>query len=83
MCYSLYLVHWPVTVVITTFFYQAGVRGFWPTLLIVAPIGIACSLASAWLFHVLVERRFLNSAAAVPSPTRAYPLPLPVSSATG
>jgi peptidoglycan/LPS O-acetylase OafA/YrhL len=66
MCYSLYLVHWPVTVVITTYFYRAGVRGVWPTLLIVAPLAIAASIVAAWLFHLAVERRFLNRPVAGP-----------------
>jgi peptidoglycan/LPS O-acetylase OafA/YrhL len=71
MCYSLYLVHWPVTLVITTAFYNAGVRGFWPTLLVVAPLAIAASIAASWLFHLAVERRFLNSPISRTEPDRA------------
>lgn len=63
MCYSLYLVHWPITVVIASYFHGAGVRGLWPTLMFVAPLGIVASIVSAWLFHRAVETRFLNSPA--------------------
>jgi peptidoglycan/LPS O-acetylase OafA/YrhL len=68
MCYSLYLVHWPVTVVLTAAFYRAGVYGLWPTLLIVAPATIATSIAASWLFHLTVERRFLNPPNVPPKP---------------
>src|SRR6266851_4648964 len=60
MCYSLYLVHWPIAVIMTTFFYRVGVRGVWPTLLIVAPLTIAASITASWIFHLWIERRFLN-----------------------
>jgi len=68
MCYSLYLVHWPVSVLLTAAFYRAGVRGLLPTLLIVAPFTIAASIAASWLFHLTVERRFLNPPNAAPTP---------------
>jgi peptidoglycan/LPS O-acetylase OafA/YrhL len=60
MCYSLYLVHWPITVVMTNVFYRGGVCGFWSTLLLVAPLTIAASISASWLFHVTIERRFIN-----------------------
>ena len=61
MCYSLYLLHWPIAVVMTTAFYRAGIRGLYPTLLIVAPLTITSSIAASWLFHLTVERKFLNT----------------------
>lgn len=69
MCYSLYLVHWPVTIAITTYFYRAGVRGPIPTLLLVAPLAVATSLVCSWVFHKVVERKFLNGPST--SPARA------------
>jgi len=63
MSYSVYLVHWPITVVMTNVFYRANIRGIWPTLFFVAPLTCAVSLAGSWLFHITVERRFLNPSA--------------------
>lgn len=60
MCYSLYLVHWPITIALTTYFYRAGVRGPVPTLLLVAPLAVVASLACSWVFHRIVERKFFN-----------------------
>src|SRR5438067_4214347 len=57
MCYSLYLLHWPITIVVTEALYRAGVRGVWRTLVIVAPLAILSSLIGSWLFHLLIERR--------------------------
>jgi peptidoglycan/LPS O-acetylase OafA/YrhL len=71
MCYSLYLVHWPICVVMTTVFYRAGIRGFWPSLLIVAPLTIAASIYASWLFHLTVERWFLNAASVPITPDRS------------
>ena len=75
MCYSLYLVHWPVSVIMTTAFHRSGVQGLWPTLLIVTPLTVACSLIAAWFFHVVVERRFLNSPIVVQqTTTHSHPI---------
>jgi peptidoglycan/LPS O-acetylase OafA/YrhL len=60
MCYSLYLIHWPITVAITMSLLEAGVSSFWGTMLITAPIAFAASLAAGWLLHVTVEQRFMN-----------------------
>ena len=60
MCYSLYLIHWPITVMVTAFCYREDVRGPWPTLLIVVPLSVGLSIATAYVFHILVERRFLG-----------------------
>jgi peptidoglycan/LPS O-acetylase OafA/YrhL len=63
MCYSLYLVHWPVTKLVTLSLALHGVNGVWPTLLVSLPLATAASVAVAWAFHRLVERRFLNAPA--------------------
>ncbi len=60
MCYSLYLVHFPVTVFLNAFARQCGVNVTMVSPLLTVPIGIAASVAVAWLFYHTVERRFLN-----------------------
>lgn len=60
MCYSLYLVHWPVTKVVAALFYGLGVYHAWPTILVVVPLSLAASISLSWTFHFFVERRFLN-----------------------
>jgi len=66
MCYSLYLVHWPITKLTSAALFQAGVRGAWPTLLVTIPIAMTASLLVARAFYLLVERRFLNQPAGAP-----------------
>jgi peptidoglycan/LPS O-acetylase OafA/YrhL len=66
MCYSLYLTHWPVVKLVSHLLYLAGVRGLWPTLALTTPVCIAVSVAVAWAFHLLVERRFLNTPPLMP-----------------
>jgi peptidoglycan/LPS O-acetylase OafA/YrhL len=61
ICYSLYLVHWPVCKVIGHGLYMLGVRGNAATLLVTVPLGVAASVALSWGFFRLVESRFLNS----------------------
>jgi len=61
MCYSLYLLHWPIVKAITHAFAWAGVTGHWPTLLLVLPVATAASVAVSWWFHRTVEVRFLNA----------------------
>jgi peptidoglycan/LPS O-acetylase OafA/YrhL len=63
MCYSLYLTHWPLCRACSYQLYLAGVRGFWPSLLVTIPLCLALCVGLAWAFHVLVERRFLNTPA--------------------
>lgn len=60
MCYSLYLVHQIPVKAVTTALYRNGVTGPLPTLLIVIPISVAVSVGLGWMFHIVVERRFLN-----------------------
>ncbi|HEX4048723.1 MAG TPA: acyltransferase [Elusimicrobiota bacterium] len=61
ICYSLYLVHWPICLLLSNALDIAGVVGFWQTLLVVIPVCAAASILGAWLFHHYVERRFLNA----------------------
>lgn len=61
MCYSLYLVHWPVSKALSHLLADAGCTGPASTLLITIPACIAASIAAAIPFHVWVERRFLNT----------------------
>jgi peptidoglycan/LPS O-acetylase OafA/YrhL len=63
MCYSLYLIHWPVTKAVSHGLYIAGVKGGSLTLLVTIPCCVAASVALARAFHVHVERRFLNAPA--------------------
>jgi peptidoglycan/LPS O-acetylase OafA/YrhL len=60
MCYSVYLVHWPVVKPISHLLWRSGVTGWVPTLLVTVPICAVFSIALARLFHCYVERRFLN-----------------------
>jgi peptidoglycan/LPS O-acetylase OafA/YrhL len=60
MCYSLYLVHWPITKLISHALFLAGIRGPWSTLAVTIPLSLGVSILSARLFHMLVEKRFLN-----------------------
>jgi peptidoglycan/LPS O-acetylase OafA/YrhL len=61
MCYSIYLVHWPVTLVAGGIFKLLGVNGTARILLIGLPGSIAITVGAARIFHVLIERRFWNS----------------------
>jgi peptidoglycan/LPS O-acetylase OafA/YrhL len=70
MCYSLYLIHWPLCKIIGNLLLLAGVRGFVPELTITAPIIIAVSILAGWAFHLVVERHFLNPPATLVQPIR-------------
>lgn len=59
-CYSLYLVHWPVVMVVGRAFDLLGMQSFAAALFISLPVCLAVSIGSASLFHLLVERRFMN-----------------------
>lgn len=60
MCYSVYLVHWPIVKMVSHGLHLAGVRGPMATMLIVVPACAAATLLCAWVFHRAVERRFMN-----------------------
>jgi peptidoglycan/LPS O-acetylase OafA/YrhL len=74
-CYSLYLVHWPVTKVLAAALFAAGVRGAWPVLLAVVPACLGASAAAAAVFLWAVERRFLNPRVPAPAPPDPAPAP--------
>ena len=75
MCYSLYLVHWPVCKGLSHALYAAGVDTPRLTVLVTMPACLAASIAAAWPFHVLVERRFLNPPSAAVSPSAPVAAP--------
>ena len=61
MCYSLYLIHWPLVLAISHALYRNGLVGPMNHLLITLPLCVAASVAVGWTFHLFVERRFLNA----------------------
>lgn len=56
MCYSLYLIHWPVCKLVSHWCANLGAAAPW----LIYPLCMAASIAAAWPFHVYVERRFMN-----------------------
>lgn len=60
MCYSLYLVHWPVVKPLSKWLFHSGVTSSWATLIITIPLCVGTSVMVAWLFYECVEKRFLN-----------------------
>ena len=89
ICYSLYLIHPPLVRYIGKSFQRLGVQGDFATLALTMPVSIAISIAAAWAFYILVERRFLNSVGGDASqrsgvrPSRNSPTKDIVPSATG
>jgi peptidoglycan/LPS O-acetylase OafA/YrhL len=61
--YSIYLTHFPVVVALSCALALAGFTTPWHWLLVTLPLCILVSLALGWLFHLLVERHFLNAPA--------------------
>lgn len=62
MCYSLYLVHWPVCKAVSHLTYEAaGWQTDWQILWLNVPLCLACCLPVGAAFFWLVERRFLNA----------------------
>lgn len=61
MSYSIYLTHYLLVVVISCLFAMAGVTADSQVALLVVPVCLLVSLPPAWLFHRLVERRFMNT----------------------
>jgi len=59
--YSLYLVHFPLTVWISSMMAKLGWHSDSSVLLGTAPLCLLASLPVAWVFHLLIERRFTNS----------------------
>ena len=73
MCYSLYLIHWPVVKFIAHAMQHFGFDSTPVTLLVTLPICFVASVALTWPFHVFVERRFLSSPKPVAPKPRALP----------
>lgn len=61
ICYSLYLVHWPICKATSHLLSDAGFNSPSSAALIVLPCCMGASVAAGYGFHVLVERRFLNT----------------------
>jgi peptidoglycan/LPS O-acetylase OafA/YrhL len=60
MCYSLYLVHWPTVSIVSWAFNRCGIRNPAAVFCFGLPLCVAAAVALARLFHILIERRFLN-----------------------
>jgi peptidoglycan/LPS O-acetylase OafA/YrhL len=60
MCYSLYLVHWPICKAISHGMNLAGATGMFWTVCLTVPLCVAASVAVARVFFLAVERRFLS-----------------------
>jgi peptidoglycan/LPS O-acetylase OafA/YrhL len=59
--YSIYLVHWPICKGLSHALFDAGLRSPTATVLVTVPLCLAASVLGGWLFHIAVERRFLNA----------------------
>jgi len=60
MCYSLYLVHYPVATTTSRALAAFGINSPAATLTLVIPLSVLFSVVAARLFFVTVERHFLN-----------------------
>lgn len=65
MCFSLYLVHLPVTKAVSHAVARAGLTSDAAVLLITVPMSVAVALPVAWLFYRHVERRFVSPPSAL------------------
>ncbi len=60
ICYSLYLVHWPIVKCVSHAAARLGFTSAGATCGIVVPLCLLVSLLAGWAFHLGVEKRFLN-----------------------
>ena len=61
MCYSLYLVHLPVTTVLSRWMYNSlHITNSWGVLCITLPVCLLASILVSRLFYHMIEKRFLN-----------------------
>jgi peptidoglycan/LPS O-acetylase OafA/YrhL len=60
MCYSLYLIHWPVVTVVSWAFNQLEFQNPFAVLFLGLPSCLLVALALSWGFHMLIERKFWN-----------------------
>jgi peptidoglycan/LPS O-acetylase OafA/YrhL len=63
MCYSLYLIHWPVVKLVSQGLWRMGVTTPLNTLTITIPACMIASIAVALFFHRKIERRFMHISA--------------------
>ncbi|MDB6030286.1 MAG: putative acyltransferase [Verrucomicrobiales bacterium] len=63
ICYSLYLVHWPIVKITSKLLSGVGLNSYATTLMIVIPVCLAISVCVARAFHLAIERHFLNAPA--------------------
>src|SRR5207237_725142 len=73
MCYSLYLVHQLPVKVVSHLLFNWGFQSAWSTLLITVPACVLVACAFGWIFHVAVERKFLNRPVAAAAPEAVKP----------
>lgn len=74
-CYSLYLVHGPIAIVLSVNLFRAGVTGTSATVLVTMPLCLAASLIGGWAFYRWVEVRFHNPPLPAPSSVPAASRP--------
>ncbi len=67
ICYSLYLIHMPITLFGSSLLYHAGLTSSIQTICIVVPICMLASISAAILFHRTIEKRFMNKPNPAPS----------------
>lgn len=68
--YSLYLIHAPILALVAALFVGLPATLAYPLVFIV---GVPASVAAAWLFFELIERRFLYGPRTAPAPAPALP----------
>lgn len=61
MSYSIYLLHFPLVVALSCWLALQGYHDDQSVMFLVLPLSFVLSLPLAWVFHVLVERRFMNT----------------------
>jgi len=77
-CYSLYLVHGPITSTLSLNLHMLGVTGSAETLLLTVPLCLGASAAGAWVFHRWVETQFLNAPGSARANPKAWPPLVPL-----
>lgn len=57
-CYSIYLAHVPVCMVISLWLCEQGMTTFWARALVVIPVASALAIGASWLFYAAIESHF-------------------------
>lgn len=70
ICYSLYLVHLPVVLILTPWLYTAGLHSLFATVFVAVPIALAAAVIVASCFFAVCERHFLNPSRSAMADTR-------------